>query len=124
MTQEACADYPEDVQGGLNEALKLNWLNNSIKQAFLICDAPGHGKEFNTFGWGDNYPNGSPDGFKIQEQMKTFAVKNINFSIVKVNNDCDSMIKVMQENYDSPSLKMNVTDLADAVKNKTSAEVT
>ena len=56
--------------------------------------------------------------------MKTFAAKNINFTIVKVNNSCESMIKVMQANYDSPSLKMNVTDLADAVKNKSSAEVT
>ena len=56
--------------------------------------------------------------------MKTFAAKNINFTIVKVNNKCDAMIKVMQANYDSPSLKMNVTDLADAVKNKSSAEVT
>ena len=56
--------------------------------------------------------------------MKIFAAKNINFTIVKVNKKCDTMIKVMQENYDSPSLKINVTDLADAVKNKTSAEVT
>jgi hypothetical protein len=56
--------------------------------------------------------------------MKTFAAKNINFTIVKVNENCNTMIKVMQENYDNPSLKMNVTDLADAVKNKTSDEVT
>jgi hypothetical protein len=62
-TQESPADFPEDVQGGLNEALKLNWLNNSIKQAFLICDAPGHGKDLTTIR--DNYPEGSPDGFKI-----------------------------------------------------------
>jgi hypothetical protein len=110
----------------LNEALKLNWLNNSVKQAFLICDAPGHGRDLKNdlSSERDNYPAGSPDGFKIQEQIKIFAAKNINFTIVKVNKKCDTMIKVMQENYDSPSLKINVTDLADAVKNKTSAEVT
>jgi hypothetical protein len=91
-------------------------MDYSIKQAFMICDAPGHGKDINgmTFG-GDDYPNGSPDGFKIQEQMKTFAAKNINFTIVKVNGSCDAMIKVMQDNFDSPNRNMNVSDLAHAV---------
>jgi hypothetical protein len=28
----------------MNEALKQSWSADSIKQAFLICDAPGHGK--------------------------------------------------------------------------------
>ncbi len=110
------ADMPEDVQGGLNKALNLKWIDHSIKQAFMICDAPGHGKDINGFsGFGDDYPNGSPDGFKIQEQMKTFAAKNINFTIVKVNDSCDTMIKVMQANYDSPNHRMNVSDLAHAV---------
>ena len=91
----------------------------------MICDAPGHGKDINGFsGFGDDYPNGSPDGFKIQDQMKAFAAKNINFTIVKVNNSCNSMIKVMQSNYDSSSRSMNVSDLAHAVQTKTSAEVT
>jgi hypothetical protein len=47
ISQEQICDLTEDVQGGLNEALKLNWLNNSVKQAFLICDMPGHGKDIN-----------------------------------------------------------------------------
>jgi hypothetical protein len=47
--------------------------------------------------------------------MKTFAAKNINFTIVKVNGSCDAMIKVMQANFDSPNRNMNVSDLAHAV---------
>jgi len=33
----------------------------------MICDAPGHGRDINgmTGNWGDDYPNGSPDGYKI-----------------------------------------------------------
>ena len=108
-------DIPEDVQGGLNKALNLNWLDHSIKQAFMICDAPGHGDDINDGRFDDDYPEGSPDGFKIQEQIKTFAEKNINFTIVKVNNYCDKMIKVMQANYDSSNRSMNVSDLAHAV---------
>jgi hypothetical protein len=38
-------DHPEDVQGGLDHALKMQWTQGSIKQLFLICDAPGHGKD-------------------------------------------------------------------------------
>ena len=58
-------DAPEDVQGGLNQALKMEWTEGSIKQLFLICDAPGHGKDI----WDghDNHPKGSPDGYKIQD---------------------------------------------------------
>ena len=56
--------------------------------------------------------------------MKTFAAKNINFTIVKVNDSCDTMIKVMQANYDNHNRTMNVSDLAHAVQTKTSAEVT
>jgi hypothetical protein len=40
-------DFPEDLQGGMNQALKQQWSADSVKQAFLICDAPGHGKDIN-----------------------------------------------------------------------------
>jgi hypothetical protein len=39
------ADLPEDVQGGFNKALNLPWTAGSTRQAFHICDAPGHGKD-------------------------------------------------------------------------------
>ena len=38
-------DPAEDVQGGLQQALNLSWDPNTAKQAFLICDAPGHGRD-------------------------------------------------------------------------------
>ena len=82
----------------------MGWSGSSVKQAFLICDAPGHGSDINGLNhamFGDDYPKGSPDGHKIQEQLKMFASKNINFTIVKVNDNCDAMIKVMKDNYDS-----------------------
>ena len=63
MTAMGGNDMPEDVQGGLNKALNINWSLNSKKQLFLICDAPGHGKDICDYG--DHYPDGSPDGFKI-----------------------------------------------------------
>ena len=56
-------DLPEDVQGGFNKALNLSWAKDSVKMAFHIADAPGHGKDICDAM--DYYPNGSPDGFKI-----------------------------------------------------------
>jgi hypothetical protein len=91
----------------------MNWSTDSAKQLFLICDAPGHGKDI----WDghDNHPGGSPDGFKIQDQMKEFARRHINFSVIRVDKSCDKMIKVMQANYDSDKLKLNVSDLEKSV---------
>lgn len=54
---------PEDVQGGFNKALTLSWTKDSVKTAFHIADAPGHGKDI--CACSDSYPKGSPDGFKI-----------------------------------------------------------
>ena len=56
-------DFPEDVQGGFNKAFELDWSKDSVKTTFHIADAPGHGKDICDYG--DSYPNGSPDGFKV-----------------------------------------------------------
>ena len=68
---EGGADFPEDVQGGFNKALNMKWRKGSTKTAFHIADAPGHGKDIRD--GGDSYPNGSPEGFKLQDQMREFA---------------------------------------------------
>jgi hypothetical protein len=49
--------------------------------------------------------------------MKNFAAKTINFTIVRVNKECDSMIKVLEGVYKACGMVLNVTDLADACKN-------
>ena len=65
MRASGGADFPEDVQGGFNKVLQLDWSKNSTKTCFHIADAPGHGKDICE--WGDSYPAGSPDGFKLQD---------------------------------------------------------
>lgn len=111
-------DGPEDVQGGFNKALKMSWEHDSIKNVFHIFDAPGHGKDINDF-YSDSYPAGSPEGFILQNQMKEFAKMKTNFTAIKVNNNCNKMIDVMKDNYNSAGeLVMNITDLANACKFK------
>lgn len=110
-------DGPEDVTGGLDECLKLSWAANSTKQVFHIFDAPCHGKEYHSMH--DNYPGGCPKGLKIENLIKQFEKRNIAFNCIKVNNTADLMIKAMQNNHSG----VTVSDLTDAVKNKTKEEV-
>ena len=56
--------------------------------------------------------------------MREFAKRNITFTFVKVNESCNLMIKVMKENYNVSGTNMNVSDLAEAVRTKSAAEVT
>ena len=114
-------DAPEDVQGGFHKALGMSWEPSSVKTIFHIADAPGHGREMcDDY---DDYPNGSPDGHKLQDQMRLFAAKEVHFTFVKVNEVCNKMIKLMHENYDPSGLTINVTDLANACQTKSKQEV-
>ena len=56
--------------------------------------------------------------------MKQFAKMGVNFSIIRVHNSCDKMIKVMQDSYDSADKKIIVSDLLKSVNTKSNAEVT
>jgi hypothetical protein len=56
--------------------------------------------------------------------MKRFSDMGINFSVIRVNNTVDKMIKVMRESFDTATHTMSVSDLESSLKTKTSAEVT
>ena len=56
--------------------------------------------------------------------MREFAARGIVFTVVKVNESCNLMIKVMEENYNPSGSSMNVTDLSHACATKSQAEVT
>lgn len=98
----------------------LTWQTNSVKNAFLITDAPGHGRDI--CDWGDDYPDGSPEGHKLVDQMAEMARRQINFTMVKVNERCNMMIKVMQDSYGKTG-GMTVSDLADACLTQTKEQV-
>ena len=52
------------------------------------------------------------------------AKRKVNFTVVKVNNRCEKMIKVMEESYKSQGIKLNVTDLAKACETMSKIEIT
>ena len=81
---EGGGDTPEDVQGAFNKALNMSWDETSIKFLVFCTDAPGHG-----FWKYDDYPNGLPENFKLEQQMKSFADKRVHFTFLKLDSNCN-----------------------------------
>lgn len=111
-------DLPEDVVGGLRRCLDQQWSPDSIKQVFLICDAPCHGRKYYD-GW-EGYPDGSPEGLEVEPLMREFSERQIAFTCIKLADVCNKMIDAMKENHTG----MDVTNLTEAVKTKSAEEVT
>ncbi|KAI6231699.1 Efk-1 [Aphelenchoides besseyi] len=91
-----CNDIPEDVLGGLNKALNLNWSEtDNTKVIFHICDQPAHGREFHNDGymWGDNYPDGDPSGLTAKGIFEQIDAKGIDYYFGKITDDTNTMIR-------------------------------
>ena len=61
-------DQPEDVAGGLNEALKMDW-KSTARYVVLVCDAPCHGSKYHDI-YIDTFKEGDPSGLEIEDLMK------------------------------------------------------
>lgn len=72
ITKNVCArggaDVPEDICGGLRQALNLEWTAEN-RLIILIADAPCHGTIFHSEG--DDYPNGDPNGLEPEVIFNT-----------------------------------------------------
>lgn len=118
---EGGGDAAEDVQGAFNQALNLDWSPQSAKQIFHICDAPGHGKDICEYRVLDFYrEGGSPEGFKLQEQMERFAAQNIQFTFFKLTDKTDLMQKVMQKHFNlkNSQMELAIADMEESVRTK------
>lgn len=98
-------DAPEDVQGGLKLALLQDWTEEATRRVFLICDAPCHGKQYHSES--DDFPNGSPEGLVLEDMMKEFCKKEIEFQVIKLSHSCDKMIETMKSCHQ----ELEVTDM-------------
>merc|ERR1719394_1893262 len=97
-------DAPEDIQGALHLALhELSWLENSIKVACLVADAPCHGSKYHQEN--DNYPDGNPLGLELEDQMREFSNREILFSCYKITDSTETMFEIMEKAYEEGSEK-------------------
>ena len=65
LTATGGGDACEDITGGFDKALKLNWKAES-RYAIQICDYPCHGAKYHN-NCGDYYLKGCPKGLDIEK---------------------------------------------------------
>lgn len=107
-------DAPEDICGGFEEALKLNW-TATAKYAVLIADAPCHGKRYHDLA--DSYPEGDPLGLDPEKQILEFAKRGINLYGIKIAAHTDKMYKIFNDVYQDVAKKpIQIADLSKNIK--------
>ncbi len=116
-------DYPEDVLGGLNRTLSLNWpASTAAKIVLHFGDAPPHGKRYvlcrhcchggrlHTVAppllpllviddrFGDGYGDSLPDGHERDPDLaylfSSFSRKGIEYQFMRLDSSCDRMLEV------------------------------
>ena len=119
-------DDAEDVAGGLNAGLKMNWRSNA-RYAILIADAPGHGNQYHDNDVQDDYGNGDPNGLVLEELMEKYVDNNINLCLTKIDDYTDIMFDRMMQAYklrsaqskDKPKIEViNYDEDDDAIEDK------
>ena len=97
-------DDAEDVAGGLNSGLNMNWRSNA-RYAVLIADAPGHGNQYHTTEVQDDYGTGDPNGLVLEQLMEKYVDNNINLCLTKIDEYTDIMFDKMIKAYKARSEK-------------------
>uniref|UniRef100_A0A914PV31 Alpha-type protein kinase domain-containing protein n=1 Tax=Panagrolaimus davidi TaxID=227884 RepID=A0A914PV31_9BILA len=103
-------DSPEDVFGGIQQALNLEWQEEfGTKVIFHIADAPCHGKQYHNLD--DNFPKGDPNGNNEVDLFKRICDKNIDYYFGKINSTTNKMIDIFSQAYGKQIIDFNITDV-------------
>ena len=92
-------DEPEDVVGGMDRALSLDWPSSSGSRVlFHLGDSPPHGgpKYHN---YEDDYPTGHSSDKPLKTLFGEMQQKKITYFFGRINNHCDRMIQVFEKYY-------------------------
>jgi hypothetical protein len=110
LTAIGGGDAPEDVLGGLRQALNATWMHQT-RCIIHIADAPPHGRTLNDMADGDNYPNpgGEPHGLTYEPLLKQMVVLHINYALLRINGSTDRMVFTFLKAYAtaSPDCKLH-----------------
>ncbi|KAK9851373.1 hypothetical protein WJX84_010889 [Apatococcus fuscideae] len=112
-------DLPEDVLGGLSQAIDLLTTQGEavVKFIVLIGDGPAHGPDCNN-GLADRYPNGCPgqQTFTVQEVMQRMQKEHIDLLMTRIKPAAtDMMQEAFRSQYDMEEfqVKMSFADMFD-----------
>jgi hypothetical protein len=99
LTAFGGGDGPEDIPGGLDAALKMEF-TAAAKRLILVADAPYHGGEFHDK-WDD--PDSLVEaaaGPDIREQMRMLARRGIDFTFIEIVPTATAkMVTILQQEY-------------------------
>ncbi|KAK3313605.1 hypothetical protein B0H66DRAFT_483889 [Apodospora peruviana] len=116
-------DEPEDVLGGIRQALNATW-QQQTRCIIHIADAPPHGRNLHdVLGAGsiaagrDDYiePGSEPHKLSYEPLMKQMVGLNINYALLRINKSTDRMayrfLRAYASNANSPSCKLLRTNV-------------
>ncbi|CAE8595960.1 unnamed protein product [Polarella glacialis] len=97
-------DFPEDVVGGLHNAVCLEWpQHGGTRVLFHIGDAPPHGRTGgggqHYHNQGDDHPDGHPSDVPLNTLFQKIREKEIDYYFGKINGHCDDMLKIFARHY-------------------------
>ncbi|KAK6536346.1 hypothetical protein TWF281_000585 [Arthrobotrys megalospora] len=98
-------DAPEDVLGGIQQALHATW-KYKTKCIVHIADAPPHGRTSHDLGdSADNYPNpgSEPHCLTLAPLIDLMIQRQINYTLLRINNTTDLMAYTFLKAYSAAS---------------------
>ena len=90
-------DAPEDVHGGLERALRLDWgVGGSMTRVLVhVADAPCHGTRYHACA--DSYPGGDPHGLRSDELLLGLKQRGVCYMFGRINSSTDRMIELFDQ---------------------------
>jgi len=101
-------DVCEDVASGFQAMNGLDWSDADVKTAFLICDAPPHGRMWHDIDVSDRFLT---DETNLVNLVEATANAGIDLTVVKASNILGPMIRVMDSIYSRCNKVLRVADL-------------
>jgi hypothetical protein len=98
-------DLPEDVLGGIRQALNATW-KQQTRCIIHIADAPPHGHTLQSPpDGGDSYPEpgSEPHGLTHEPLLKQMIGLNINYALLRINHSTDRMAFTFFQAYAAAS---------------------
>lgn len=111
-------DCAEDVAGGLQKVVQLDWNDAEVRSVIHIADAPPHGERFHAPYISDRYPNGDPDGVDPLAMVQRLSALQIDYTCIKINNSTDTMLELFHNSY-AQGGEFRVADLTPQVAVRT-----
>jgi hypothetical protein len=100
-------DCAEDVAGGFQRMIELDWTGATQKFAFMIADAPPHGSRWHASHISDRYRH-EPQGSDLADLVLQCYRREIKLTVVRINTTIDKMIEIFDNIYAGT---LNVQDL-------------